>query len=154
MSNDVAVWNLKLVSSTANLTFVLPRFVIDDGAIAAASGTECLISGWGTTEVGGSGTEVSPMQLVATVPISSPISCSNAYPKISPTSVCAGYDVGGVDTCQGDSGGPLFKESKAGVVLVGLTSYGYGCANKAFPGVYTRLSAQSVRTFLKPLIGM
>lgn len=37
-----------------------------------------------------------------------------------------------VDTCSGDSGGPLICNLK----LVGLVSYGYGCA-AGVPGVYT-----------------
>ncbi len=46
-----------------------------------------------------------------------------------------------IDTCFGDSGGALmmFTESKQWVV-VGITSYGYGCANPDYSGVYTRLS--------------
>ena len=47
-----------------------------------------------------------------------------------------------LDTCQGDSGGPLmlFTESEQWV-LVGLTSYGEGCARAAYAGVYTRVAA-------------
>ncbi len=46
-----------------------------------------------------------------------------------------------VDTCQGDSGGPLmvFTDLKQWE-LVGITSYGYGCATE-HPGVYTRITA-------------
>jgi hypothetical protein len=46
------------------------------------------------------------------------------------------------DTCQGDSGGPLmiFTSSEQWV-LVGLTSYGYGCAQPGYSGVYTRIPA-------------
>ncbi|MFX8466402.1 serine protease, partial [Acinetobacter baumannii] len=47
----------------------------------------------------------------------------------------------GKDTCQGDSGGPLFVSNRAGgVVQVGVTSFGTGCANPSFPGVYARVS--------------
>jgi len=45
------------------------------------------------------------------------------------------------DTCQGDSGGPLFgrygKNKEA--ILMGLTSWGIGCAWDGFPGVYTKV---------------
>ncbi|CAF1023716.1 unnamed protein product [Brachionus calyciflorus] len=57
--------------------------------------------------------------------------------------ICAGELAGGKDTCQGDSGGPLFfkdnynNEEKN--VLLGITSYGQGCALKNTPGVYTRV---------------
>jgi hypothetical protein len=65
--------------------------------------------------------------------------------------VCAGYQQGGVDTCQGDSGGPL----ESSVVptppdlstyrLVGITSWGVGCAEPDFPGVYTRVAETALR---------
>ena len=46
------------------------------------------------------------------------------------------------DTCQGDSGGPLmiFTSSEQWV-LVGLTSFGFGCAQPGYAGVYTRIPA-------------
>ena len=72
--------------------------------------------------------------------------CSAAYGarvEIHDTQVCAG-DVldAGKDACVGDSGGPLFvRENGGGFAEVGITSFGIGCANSAFPGVYTRVSS-------------
>jgi secreted trypsin-like serine protease len=49
-----------------------------------------------------------------------------------------------MDTCEGDSGGPLeiklYGQSKLIPFLVGLTSFGIGCATDS-PGVYTRVSS-------------
>ena len=42
------------------------------------------------------------------------------------------------DVCQGDSGGPLYDSEND--VVVGITSWGYGCADD-FPGVYARISS-------------
>ncbi|XP_028171023.1 trypsin, alkaline A-like [Ostrinia furnacalis] len=51
---------------------------------------------------------------------------------------CSGWlDVGGRDQCQGDSGGPLFHNG----VVVGVCSFGYGCALPGFPGVNARVSS-------------
>ena len=55
------------------------------------------------------------------------------------------------DTCQGDSGGPLMMFSPHNQwVLVGLTSYGYGCAQPDSSGVYTRVAA--FQDWIKPFI--
>ncbi|KNC33133.1 Serine protease snake [Lucilia cuprina] len=62
---------------------------------------------------------------------------------ISLGQICAGDPQGKMDTCQGDSGGPLvMNESKYNTIVpyvVGLTSFGEGCASNV-PSVYTRIS--------------
>ncbi|CAG9120336.1 unnamed protein product [Plutella xylostella] len=57
--------------------------------------------------------------------------------------LCAGEVRGGMDTCQGDSGAPLqivSKENQCIYHLIGLTSFGYKCAEQNKPSVYTRVS--------------
>ena len=46
------------------------------------------------------------------------------------------------DSCQGDSGGPLYTNFQNGVnyVQTGVVSYGIGCAEASYPGVYARVS--------------
>jgi secreted trypsin-like serine protease len=48
-----------------------------------------------------------------------------------------------MDACQGDSGGPLFAKSHVfggPWNLLGITSFGVGCAQERYPGVYTLAS--------------
>ncbi|KAF0310148.1 Mite allergen Der f 3 [Amphibalanus amphitrite] len=66
-------------------------------------------------------------------------------PNIRKHMICAGAEDlggGGRDTCQGDSGGPLsvrtwYRPSRHS--LIGITSFGIGCARPNRPGVYTRV---------------
>ena len=64
-----------------------------------------------------------------------------------------GPEIGGVDTCQGDSGEPLFAsvndispDNYSWFVLVGITSFGFGCALPGYPGIYT--NARSYNTWI------
>merc|ERR1712038_1909992 len=78
--------------------------------------------------------------------------CKKKYGKdaITKAMMCAGdLKNGGIDSCQGDSGGPLFDAESN--TLVGVVSWGNGCALKNFPGVYSRISDQW-DSWIKPTI--
>lgn len=52
--------------------------------------------------------------------------------------ICAGETNGGQDSCQGDSGGPLMATGTNR--LIGVVSWGNGCARPGFAGVYVRVA--------------
>lgn len=63
--------------------------------------------------------------------------CNEDYDGVIEESmICAGVPEGGKDSCHGDSGGPLVIDRK----LVGLVSWGFGCAKPGYPGVYTNVA--------------
>ncbi|MCB0412547.1 MAG: serine protease [Bdellovibrionales bacterium] len=81
------------------------------------------------------------------VPLVSQTKCNlpEAYDgDIKDTMICAGLKEGGKDACQGDSGGPLFIHDEEGnPVLVGVVSWGQGCARKNKYGVYSKVNSVS-----------
>ncbi|XP_008307721.1 transmembrane protease serine 5 [Cynoglossus semilaevis] len=104
-------------------------------------GTQCWISGWGYTQPDA---VQSPDTLKeAPVPIISPKTCNSSCMYnggITPRMLCAGYTEGKVDACQGDSGGPLVCQDENVWRLVGVVSWGTGCAEPNHPGVYSKVA--------------
>jgi hypothetical protein len=71
-----------------------------------------------------------------------PDTCKRQYgnPVIKPAiMICANNPSPGHDSCQGDSGGPLLDTATRS--QIGIVSFGVGCGDPTFPGVYTRVSA-------------
>jgi trypsin len=113
-----------------------------------AAGTLAVCSGWGTLTSGGS----LPIQLQAVeVFIISRAACNNAYAAyggITENMICAGVPGGGKDACQGDSGGPLV----VGNQQVGIVTWGVGCAEANYPGVYSNVA--TLRSFVTEETGV
>ncbi|XP_058463935.1 trypsin-1-like [Malaya genurostris] len=129
-------WDIAVLRLAHSLTFsesvqpiLLPSrlFKIRQGSLAT-------VTGWGGLNYQGPSTNF--LQKVF-VPIVNTVACSKAYANfgaILPFHLCAG--AAGFDACQGDSGGPLVYDGK----LIGIVSWGYGCAFNGYPTVYTRVS--------------
>jgi len=133
---------------------VQPLPVVEPGG--ADIGRRALISGWGLrADVGSAGDQ--PDRLgSAIVGVDDPAACAGFGAAFSAEQMlCAGRptDRGfAVDACQGDSGGPLarYDETPSGATglpapadfdaLIGIVSFGRGCGDPDYPGIYTRLS--------------
>jgi secreted trypsin-like serine protease len=126
------------------------------------AGAMALIAGFGTTSE--SSSTYPPQMRYAHVPITSAAYCASKYP-FGPdvvqndgwydpgTTFCAGYPQGGTDTCEGDSGGPLMTAGpRARLLLVGITSFGDGCAQAGHPGVYDYVAQGPIRSFIASVV--
>lgn len=143
--NDVALLQLGRPAAERNVAIIRP------GQEALwLPGIPSVVAGWGSVFEGG---PLSSDLLETRVPIVADGDCVSAYqdpglpawvPSMDPTTMlCAGLmGTGGKDACQGDSGGPLVVAGSGGEpAQVGVVSWGYGCAEADYPGVYTRLAA-------------
>ncbi|XP_043976577.1 transmembrane protease serine 4a isoform X2 [Gambusia affinis] len=95
-----------------------------------------VVSGWGLLRENG---KTSTILQKADIEVIDRKTCSNIYGSISQRMICAGNLKGGVDSCQGDSGGPLVYLSSSKWNLVGVVSWGDGCARENRPGVYSNV---------------
>ncbi|XP_072396147.1 trypsin-1-like [Diabrotica undecimpunctata] len=103
------------------------------------TGLQGIATGWGATKQNG---QTSNKLREVKVPIMSNIDCrKTGYGnKITDNMLCAGYQGGLKDSCQGDSGGPLHTKNGSFHQIVGVVSWGEGCAKPNYPGVYTRVN--------------
>ncbi|GBG44660.1 hypothetical protein CBR_g78112, partial [Chara braunii] len=135
--NDVVMF--KLQQAVAITNDVIPiKLVVDDKPLTSSS--DLAISGWGQTDNEGTQTN----RLLAATVDHLPNGCKNYGKRFHPkVMLCAGCTGGRVDTCHGDSGGPATtsSSSKGCPILVGITSFGDGCALPGYPGLYTRVGA-------------
>merc|ERR1711935_117263 len=77
------------------------------------------------------------------VPIVADSDCELAYSDFNPEfEMCAGLPEGGIDSCQGDSGGPLVISTGSGYAQGGVVSWGIGCADPGYYGVYGKIYAE------------
>lgn len=140
--NDLAAIDLAEPVSPPHVAAVQPVRPAESSIWAA--GRSVTTVGWGLTGPGGA----YPLgQRKVTVPVVSGTFCGSnrSYGSAfhSSTMLCAGAVYGGYDSCQGDSGGPLLARNGTQWRLVGIVSWGNGCALPFFPGIYTRLASYS-----------
>ncbi|XP_019520772.1 PREDICTED: transmembrane protease serine 5 isoform X2 [Hipposideros armiger] len=104
-------------------------------------GSQCWVSGWGHTDP--SHTHSSDTLQDTVVPLLSTRLCNSSCiysGALTPRMLCAGYLDGRADACQGDSGGPLVCPDGGTWRLVGVVSWGRGCAEPNHPGVFAKVA--------------
>ncbi|ETV70160.1 hypothetical protein H257_14325 [Aphanomyces astaci] len=125
--------------------------VVEVSFDTVAADTPTVVRGWGTT---GSEGSMSKVLLEVGLDTVNQEQCTKWMANGSDVAVdasmlCSGGKEG-EDACQGDSGGPLTVETSGSVKLVGVVSWGIGCAEQNKPGVYSRISM--ARDFIEPYL--
>jgi secreted trypsin-like serine protease len=112
---------------------------------AIGGGVPVTVTGWGKSSEGPNGRST---QLLMAADLKS-VACDSAPAyagRTNDTMLCAAAP--GEDSCHGDSGGPLILTS-GDPVLVGIVSWGDGCAEPGHPGVYVRIDRDHYLDWIK-----
>ncbi|EGW04403.1 Serine protease 29 [Cricetulus griseus] len=146
LGSDVALLRLaKPVQSYANVRAVK----LSSGSLNVTPKDVCWVTGWGAVSMWGSLPPPYRLQQVQVQIVDNDL-CEEMYHNASrhyyrgqrlilQDMLCAGSE--GRDSCYGDSGGPLVCNVAGSWNLVGVVSWGYGCALRKIPGVYARVQS-------------
>ncbi|CAG9791051.1 unnamed protein product [Diatraea saccharalis] len=157
--NDIAI--IELQNEVTFNKYIQPACLTSDSNIPLV-GQKASMTGWGVVETVNRTTspdlQVVILDLLDTKQCDDLLkpSCNRHWCGLKDHQLCAGVLAGGVDACQGDSGGPLQiqmslpqrndkcdadKSCRRMHQVIGVTSFGIGCALPNLPGVYTRVSS-------------
>lgn len=139
-NNDIAL--VKLAEPVKFSEYIRPICIVDSTIEGRAFRNNAqqwgTATGWGRlSETGNIPQLLQEIQL----PIVKTNICETALGKsLTKNMFCAGFDQETVgDTCQGDSGGPLAFYQNNRWYLLGVVSWGIGCARQGKYGVYTKV---------------
>ncbi|XP_029452688.1 transmembrane protease serine 12-like [Rhinatrema bivittatum] len=137
MDNDITLVQLR---SPVTYSDYIQPICLHANVSEANLNLKCFVAGWGATRYKGRTTNILRDAEVKILP-SNLCNKSGWYGGLLTSNmICAGYESGGIDSCQGDSGGPFmcFIHDQNIFYLKGITSFGYGCGEPHFPGIYLR----------------
>ena len=137
LDNDISVLKLATPVSLDTFPNIKPACLPSAGATFPGP---AIVSGWGTVESGGVGNS---WLHEVNITIYEEGNCGSMNSQVTESMLCAGLMAGGKDSCQGDSGGPLVAADPAygnALSLVGVVSWGYGCALADYLGIYAEVS--------------
>merc|ERR1711962_1706957 len=156
INSAAADFDIAILKLSKDLTFSnkIKPVCLPTSATKDYSGKASTISGWGGTKAY---TPLKPVkqpgqcglkETIVNILKTSDKKCSDFLGDSSSTTrFCAWAK--GTDSCQGDSGGPLTVAENGKYVLLGVVSYGSGCATE-HPGVYARV--QGFLPWIKTII--
>nr|XP_033813658.1 coagulation factor IX-like [Geotrypetes seraphini] len=136
--NDIALIYLKsdVIFNEFAIPICLPNPNL--GRLLSQEGEIGMVSGWGDTRFQGPS---SRFLLKVKLPMVNQEACLKSTEKIITDNMfCAGYKTEAHDACSGDSGGPFAIPYHNTWYLIGVVSWGDGCAKEGKYGVYTRVS--------------
>merc|ERR1712112_318227 len=136
VNNDIAI--LKLSQEVVFNSNVVPACLPTD-ASRTYTGYSAYVSGWGTTQESGSTSNVLKVTQQKILPNTDQVCVTGSMDNPVPSSKMCAY-LQGTDSCQGDSGGPLTVHEDGRWTIVGVVSYGIGCARTGYAGVYARVN--------------
>ncbi|KAF4520557.1 hypothetical protein B566_EDAN008756 [Ephemera danica] len=142
-ANDIAVIEVEVRSNFDSSLFI-DLHKGPPGTGIESPETAVKIVGWGSETEGG---PMSDILLEADLAVHDFTTCNERYVEFGATlqdnlHICAAAVDGKRGSCEGDNGGPLlYMDEAAGPVVVGLMSWGLGCARPGYPAVYARTSS-------------
>ena len=136
--NDISVLELDQALNLTAFPNIKPICLPSQGATFANN--DATVSGWGTLSSGGH--LAAHLQEVDVI-VFADGDCGKMDSHMTSGMLCSGLKEGGKDSCQGDSGGPLFTpdpENNNAETLIGVVSWGFGCAAEEQLGIYAEVS--------------
>ncbi|XP_053658564.1 chymotrypsin-1-like [Anopheles marshallii] len=146
--NDVAIIEISSEFSGHQNVAPITLQSAEPSTSSSSSSAVCNITGWGIANARTNA--VSNTLQVGSLQLITPRTCRVQWHPLAITSsmICARGEA--ADTCAGDSGGPLVCEDR----LYGIVSWGSSRCDKTKPAVFTKIFANSIRSFIKLSTGI